>query len=1023
MGGAVFVGGAAQEVSLCAGAVSMQDLSVSFTDCLFKNNAANGASKSPHATIHTLTLELTYTRSLTTLLPCPSPLAAGGALYVGYTVKGAPPCWAASNILVHLVSTTLHGNRAGFFGGESWGLVGGAGVQAFFPEGPVGSANTVQLVLEDSEVSNNSAAMPHCALCNGGGLLLQNVGLTLNNSIVLNNNASSVGGGVYSALGTASFSSLGSAISDNSALSGEQVYWAGSGALELTRTTIIAGSSLSEVVITGSTSIAMSQSMVQCPLGTVLVGAPFLTTVKQYIPGNDDEKIWPRDLSEATLGCNACDAFSYTVQASWTTNLDINGTTQPVCLDCPVGALCGLADGRPLPAADYWGSLTTTSDTKASLSCMYVQCPEEFCSPSNTSEHDAAATWIRSTGKRRAAPGRWGSTKPEHGSGSAPEVSPCGTSEDMCTETRTGILCSSCVDDHGQAFGTTVCRPKRGCLSTPVDYAALAVFMAVVAVVGRQLGREGRQHEHPKGTVTGYVHGQHQESTNDSAEADQETGSVTSVASSHGGGPNAPNVANSEGSIRGHGGHRRPRQRRQVAQATISAPGQSRLAQCGLPVPLHRCLSVLFLLANQVLDQARRALTQLPLRYALFFYQMAPTALGGTAPLSPPRMDTLLGLMGFSTDAAAWSGTGAREFKAGDSGVCVFGGLSALGRVLSAYILPISILVAAVTYPSIVALAPKAPSVKTMAKASGLLYWFFAETTFRVVHCVSVSSRSCVQGGDCRLYEAADEVRCVAGWQVPFVVFAVVLVLLPVVVLVYVVVTPHTKWSAFVEGVMEEAGNNPTRPVWVAPTAILLRVGVAAAGVFLRTLPVGRSVILASIFIAFVTMQVWARGTSSASTTVDDRQHSFETVTLALLAVLATMNVPTATLIQVPNVNVDDNSSNGSLLFRRAAATTCLAAPVLYLIILHVTGQRRCACTRPTCSTWGLPSLRCRRGQASSAGHRCDPSELTPLVGNHHISDPSPTQAAVAGWCPCPYPCRRRLRRAGAGGPAADPVR
>jgi hypothetical protein len=389
-----------------------------------------------------------------------------------------------------------------------------------------------------------------------------------------------------------------------------------------------------------------------------------------------------------------------------------------------------------------------------------------------------------------------------------------------------------------------------------------------------------------------------------------------------------------------------------VAHPESTARGASRLTSLcrGVPEPIIRFFAIVGIPIFWLFQQVRYAIRRLPLRYAFFYYQMAPTALGGTAPIAFGSARTALGLFGFSTESTDWSNNGEREWSAGLHGVCIVPGMSALDRIFAAYSLPLAVALSAFLFPVASSCTPHRPSQDTLAKVAVLAYWFVCETTFRLIHCVSVSTRTCFQGGECRLYEAADEVKCMAGWQVPFLVVAVVIVLLPLALLAMVLSTPPTQWSEFVQGVMDESGSGACRPAWAVPVGMLLRIATAAAGVFLRTLPVGRAVSLASIFIVFATMQVWTRKGSKSYW--DKWQHSFEVATLILLAVLAVMNIPTATLVQVPDTSIvgaEDSVSNGSLLFRRAVATGCLVAPIVLLIVIQMHSQwssRRCCRTK-----------------------------------------------------------------------------
>lgn len=360
-GGAMFIGGAPVQ-STTAGhhPVTIANLTVTLTDCQLRDNVANG----------------------------------GGAIYFGFVVMGASQRWAASNVTLRLTSTVLQDNRAGFAAGNSWHTLGGAGLMTLFPEVAIRPSfldpqvstldpQTVVVSLDSCIVANNSADMPHCASCNGGGLFLQNVALLLTNCTVEQNRASSAGGGVYGASGTAQYSSVGSTVGQNAATTGQQVYWGALGPLSWNSSLILAGHALSEVVLSGTMEAAVNQFHLLCPLGTVLTGAPYLTTVRQYPPGGNDD-VFPLDLLVTTMGCEPCNAFSYTVQESWATDFNASGAMRPLCLDCPVGALCGLANGLPLPAPDYWGTLSSeVADAGTPPRCDYVQCPADVCNPPN----------------------------------------------------------------------------------------------------------------------------------------------------------------------------------------------------------------------------------------------------------------------------------------------------------------------------------------------------------------------------------------------------------------------------------------------------------------------------------------------------------------------------------------------------------------------------------------------------------------------------------------------------------------
>ena len=110
-------------------------------------------------------------------------------------------------------------------------------------------------------------------------------------------------------------------------------------------------------------------------------------------------------------------------------------------------------------------------------------------------------------------------------------------------------------------------------------------------------------------------------------------------------------------------------------------------------------------------------------------------------------------------------------------------------------------------------------------------------------------------------------------------------------------------------------------------------------------------------------LQVWTRAGLKSSKRL--QHHSFESLTLALLALLATLNIPTATLIQVPNMEeatTEYGPTSGSLFFRRIIVTVCLCIPFALLLVWHVYWQVRKKLR-------SLKNDRCTTG--SSAGSIC----------------------------------------------------
>ena len=310
-------------------------------------------------------------------------------------------------------------------------------------------------------------------------------------------------------------------------------------------------------------------------------------------------------------------------------------------------------------------------------------------------------------------------------------------------------------------------------------------------------------------------------------------------------------------------------------------------------------------------------LSRLPLQQLVYFCQMAPAALGETAPWtgSNTNIKLLFGIWGFSTtnDYHTLQSDGDTISSSGDSyelpdtstgdtepvtGVCVFPSMTALGKVFSTLLVPASIIASVLLWHICSPTRRRLSLVPVLSRVVVLVYWEVELTTFRLIHCVSFGN-PCLQSdsGNCVLYEAAEDVECLHGWQISFVILALALVAAPAMLLTYVECVDPTKWATIVKHVMTANGWRPSLQCWSVPAGILFRLFVAAVGIFLRTVPVARAVLLTNIFVAYTVVECWTR--VNKVVLVDRQHHWFNVSSLTMLTILSSLNIPTATIIQV----------------------------------------------------------------------------------------------------------------------------
>ena len=155
--------------------------------------------------------------------------------------------------------------------------------------------------------------------------------------------------------------------------------------------------------VVGATSFV--DSVVQCPVGFNVLGAPYLLTTQSYIPDVAQSAV---TLQTALLGCLPCSSFTYTRGAGSSVDLRGNQSAVVPCQLCPPGGYClnganALVDhgGRGLgslrrtlesvrlsagsvvlagtaqPSMQYWGTVGDDNFT-----CQFELCPTGMCSGS-----------------------------------------------------------------------------------------------------------------------------------------------------------------------------------------------------------------------------------------------------------------------------------------------------------------------------------------------------------------------------------------------------------------------------------------------------------------------------------------------------------------------------------------------------------------------------------------------------------------------------------------------------------------
>ena len=372
----------------------------------------------------------------------------------------------------------------------------------------------------------------------------------------------------------------------------------------------------------------------------------------------------------------------------------------------------------------------------------------------------------------------------------------------------------------------------------------------------------------------------------------------------------------------------------------------------------------------------------LPLKDLLFFYQISPTLLGETAPWSTSGFDNLLlSVIGFTTVESSAS-AGASGSPDGTPGFCLLSSLSAVAKVACGYLFPFVVLVGAVLWQLAAGSAQwmqqrrlrlhspetalnagrvslklvgmvKPPPAAVRAQLLSVIHWNISLTTFRLVHCVTIS-------GQRYLFEAAEDVACWTPWQVPLVMASVVLWMYPATRLGLVCRAMwrriHQSSTNFHAEVVNSAGDlsgASVQPVefeaWRTPANSCIRLSIAAVGVFLQAVPVARALGITMLSLLYLSINMtlprfglWKSGDAVPSADTDSgtllsSSSVFRTFTLMLQVLLCCLNIPTATLLQAPGIIVSDVNTNttpsgADVEFRRSVATLILFVPIAVVI-------------------------------------------------------------------------------------------
>ena len=171
---------------------------------------------------------------------------------------------------------------------------------------------------------------------------------------------------------------------------GAQVYWGAYGAVSVSGTSIEGGWTTSEIaVVSVIGQVEVADSVLRCPVGFNVQGAPFLSSIRSYIPGITQSVV---ELQVVSLGCAPCNTFTYALESGCAAGWTSDGVANQQCQLCPPGGTCAggvtstslrpaLADGASesvvagiaQPTVQYWGTAT------AGRSCVFVQCPTGYC--------------------------------------------------------------------------------------------------------------------------------------------------------------------------------------------------------------------------------------------------------------------------------------------------------------------------------------------------------------------------------------------------------------------------------------------------------------------------------------------------------------------------------------------------------------------------------------------------------------------------------------------------------------------
>ncbi len=149
-------------------------------------------------------------------------------------------------------------------------------------------------------------------------------------------------------------------------------------------------------------------------------------------------------VSSFAFQCNPCGPGLYSLDSGARDGPRVSNVT---CLPCPSGGSC--TDGTVTATPGYWGTAEHAggSDSPgAPRRVVLIQCPPGYCC-------------------------------------SGTPAAPC-SSVDSCAPTRTGTLCSDCVQGHVEGLGSATCTPLSSCrLDQALVWPLVVGFLFVSALV------------------------------------------------------------------------------------------------------------------------------------------------------------------------------------------------------------------------------------------------------------------------------------------------------------------------------------------------------------------------------------------------------------------------------------------------------------------------------------------------------------------------------------------------------------